>query len=352
MPRRTGHLYEKLLDRGFIKQTVIRACAHRHGRKDVRRVMLDLDGTVERLRSLLSEEGGYRPSRYSEMQIFDEASQKRRTIRTVPFFPGCLVQWLIVEAMKGPVFMRGMDHWSSASIPGRGGHYIYRGILGYIRHNHRSARYVLQCDVRHYYDTIDIDILMGKLRRRCKDERFLALVERVLRASSADGRKGIGIGYHLNQWIANFFLEDIDRAIRNSGYAGFYVRYMDNMTAIGPNKRKLRKLRMLIEEELGRLSLELKGDWQVFPLSARPISSVGYRYTSEGKVLLRKRNWLKLRRQLMRVRRKQREHKPVATKQARAVLSRFGAARKYAPSGRIFRMAAGIDFSDLRRKAA
>ena len=351
MPKRVGHLYEYLLDKAFIRETVIKACYGRHKRRDVSKVISDVDAITERLYAILSDEERYIPACYQEKVIFDESSQKHRCIRTVPFNPDCLIQWLVVEVLKAKVFMRGMDYWCSASIPGRGGQHVYKGITRFIKRHHHEAKYCLQADVHHYYDSINITKLMDKLRRRIKDERFLCLVEKILRASSADGKTGIGIGYHLNQWMANFFLEDIDRAIRRDGSAKFYVRYMDNMTIIGSNKRKLRKLRKKLQAELREVGLELKGDWQIFPLSARSIAAVGYRYSANGIVRMRKRNWLKLRRQILRITEKQKTGKLMPPKQARAFLSRFGSMKKFAPSRRIFQMAHYIDFADLRRIA-
>jgi hypothetical protein len=39
---------------------------------------------------------------------------------------------------------------------------------------------------------------------------------------------------------------------------------MDNLTATGPNKRKLKKLLFIMEEWLNGHDLRLKGDWQIF----------------------------------------------------------------------------------------
>lgn len=351
MPKRKGYLYDRMLDKAFIREVILKACKHRYDRSDVARVMRNIDLVVEKVKYILEHDDEYEPSPYHERLRFDESSQKYRTIRTVPFNPDCIIQWLIVEQLKS-VFMKSMDYWCSASIPGRGGSHVYRGIKRFIKHHPKSAKYGAQADVRHYYDTIDIDKLMQLLRRRIKDERFLRLVEKVVRASSEDGNTGIGIGYNLNQWLANFFLEEIDRMIREDDSVKFYARYMDNMTFIGSNKRKLRKLLKKIDIALHAIGLELKYDWQVFPIESRAIQAVGYRYFSNGKTILRKRNWLKLRRQILRIITKQRIDKQIPPKQARAFMSRFGSMKKFAPSRRIFQMAQYIDFADLRRKAA
>ena len=352
MPKRIGHLYEKMLDKDFIRKTVVRACSQRHGRRDVSKVVQNMDKVVDELYEILLHDDEYKPSHYKEKVLYDQSSQKYRTIRMAPFHPDCLIQWLLVEVMRVPVFMRGLDYWSCSSIPGRGGQRIYRGLTHYIRHHPRSAKYAVQMDIHHYYDNIDITKLMTVLRRRIKDERFLRFVEITTRSSSADGNIGIGIGYNLNQWLANYFIVDIDRLIRADGSAGFYCRHMDNMTIIGSNKRKLRRLVRKVEAALKAMGLELKGDWQLFPLSERDIVSVGFRYKADGSTMFRKRSWRKFRRQILRIARKQRTGKFIPPRQARGFLSRFGIFRKYTPSRKVFRMVSRIDISDLRRIAA
>lgn len=352
MPKRVGHLYETLLDKTFIRTTIYKACLHRQKRNDCSYVLRNIDRIVDDIHDMLADDS-YTPSRYTEMLIYDQSSQKFRQIRTVPFFPDCIIQWMIVEILKIPVFLRGMDYWCSASIPGRGGMRIYKGIKKYLKHHGpKYKKYALSADIYHYYDSIDIDILMKMLRRRIKDERFLALVEKVVRASSADGKIGIGIGYHLNQWMANFFLEMLDRLIRKSGLIRWYGRYMDNLTIIGTNKRSLRKLIRRIWSYLDSVGLRLKGDYQVYHIDKRPIQAVGYRYIINGKILMRKRNWLKLRRQAIRITRKLYEGKEIPKTQARGFMSRFGSARKHSPSVKMFRAVGHIDFMEVRRIAA
>ena len=162
MPKRKGYLYGRMLDEAFIREVILKACKHRHDRSDVARVMRSIDLVVEKVKYVLEHDDEYEPSPYHERLRFDESSQKYRTIRTVPFNPDCIIQWLIVEQLKS-VFMKSMDYWCSASIPGRGGSHVYRGIKRFIKHHPKSARYGAQADVRHYYDTINIDKLMQLL---------------------------------------------------------------------------------------------------------------------------------------------------------------------------------------------
>ena len=73
------------------------------------------------------------------------------------------------------------------------------------------------------------------------------------------------MGFYLSQWLANWYLQDLDHYIKEQLGARYYIRYMDDMVIFGPNKRELHRIRKGIGDYLNnRLRLELKGNWQVF----------------------------------------------------------------------------------------
>ena len=349
MPKRAGNLYQKTQDREFVKAVLIEACRGRHDRRDVRRVYENLDAKTDTLVRIFKEHS-FKPHAARKTRRYDTSSQKWRDIKTVPFFPDACIQWVIIYILMEPVFMRGMDHYCCSSIPGRGGERIKKRLTEYLLHNYKDSKYAGQMDVHHYYDNISITKIMKKLRRRCKDEELLQLIELIIRSASEDGEHGLAIGLYICQWLANFFLEDIDRKVRESGLVRCYVRYMDNMTALCGNKRRLHKLRKLIEEELAELGLELKGDWQIFRTAKRPIVAVGYRFYGNGCIVFRKRTWLKARRQFMRVKKKQQEGIAIPLKTARGILSRIGNLKQVKSPRTIRRdYVAGVNINQIRR---
>ena len=349
VPKRAGNLYQKTQDREFVKAVLIEACRGRHDRRDVRRVYENLDAKTDTLVRIFKEHS-FKPHAVRKTRRYDTSSQKWRDIKTVPFFPDACIQWVIIYILMEPVFMRGMDHYCCSSIPGRGGERIKKRLTEYLLHNHKDSKYAGQMDVHHYYDNISITKLMKKLRRRCKDEELLQLIELIIRSASEDGEHGLAIGLYICQWLANFFLEDIDRKVRESGLVRCYVRYMDNMTALCGNKRRLHKLRKLIEEELAELGLELKGDWQIFRTAKRPVVAVGYRFYGNGCIVFRKRTWLKARRQFMRVKKKQQEGIAIPPKTARGILSRIGNLKQVKSPRTIRRdYVAGVNINQIRR---
>lgn len=321
MPKRLGYLYDKMLDRDFIRNVILKAADGRHGRKDIARVLADLDNHVDQMYRLLSEDR-FVPSVPKEREIYDESSQKKRLIKTVPFWPDAVVHWLTVEAMK-PVLMRGMYHWSCASIPGRGIKRAHDHIKSILRNDPNGTKYAAELDVAQYYPNISPKKLIWALARKIKDKRFLRLLYSIIESCGG----GLAIGYYICQWLANYFLEPLDTYILTLPGVKYMVRYMDNFTLFGPNKKQLHKARKLIAEFMRKeLGLQLKSNWQIYPVDKRMVSAVGYRF-SRTHIILRKRNFLRFTRQCRRAKKRLDGGKKIAFKQASGLLSRIGQLR-------------------------
>ena len=101
------------------------------------------------------------------------------------------------------------------------------------------------------------------------------------------------------------------------------MRGMDNFTLFGRNKRKLRRLRELIEKWLAAHGLRLNGKWQLYPTAKRTVAALGYRF-GRGYTMLRKRNMVRLKHSLSACRRAMRRHHAIKPALAQGLLSRLG----------------------------
>lgn len=299
-----------MLSRDFIRETILLASRRKRKRRSVRRVLANLDGYTEKLLAMLKT-NSFTPSKPKIKQVYDSSSRKWREIKVVPFFPDSCVHWLCVRVMQ-PVLMRGMHHWSCASIPGRGGTRAIKQIAKMVQQRPKDSKYAAQCDVRKFYDSIPPDGVRKALERKIKDKRFLGLVMSII-------KDGLAIGYYICQWLANYYLETADRLVCDRKGVTCCVRYMDNYTIFGRSKRELHKTLRALNTHLQTLGLTLKGDWAVFPVSKRKVDAIGYRF-GRNCVILRKHTCLRIVRQLRRVRKKRR----ISTKTARALVARIG----------------------------
>jgi len=156
--------------------------------------------------------------------------------------------------------------------------------------------YCLKADIKHYFLEIDIEVLLGIIKRKITDERTIWLIKQILRntnslgASRTDTNKGLPLGNLTSQFFANVYLNELDYFIKHKLKAKYYIRYVDDFVILHKSKLQLRIWKVLINDFLKeKLKLELHKDKsRVIPLS-RGVDFVGFRNFYYFK-LLRKRN--------------------------------------------------------------
>ena len=321
MPKRKGFLYAWMCDRGRIRQAMHKAAQHKRTRSDVKAALAREDHCVEGIYQMLTERT-YTPGAPKRRTIYDQSSRKERVIEYVRFYPDAIIQTLIIMAMDaaGHTLTKGMYPWCCASVPGRGSAAARKYTKRVIRNDPKGTRYVCKMDIHHYFHSVDRDILMDQLERRIKDRAFLSLVRAVLDTCV----EGLAIGYYVCQWFANYYLEGLDRFIVGLDGVRHYVRYMDDIVLFGSNKRKLRRAREAIADYLiTRLRLCMKGNWQIWPLHKRPLDFVGNKFYRD-RTTLRRHNYLRLKRQAAKIRKRQEQGRGIPYMMAAGFISRVG----------------------------
>lgn len=244
--KRAKDLYQKLISDENLRLAILTVNAthkwHPHHRpnKTVLRVEADIDGYVEKLREIIVNGYDAAPPRIARR--WDKSAGKWRDISEPRLWPDQYVHHAVIQVLE-PVLMRGMDKFCCGSIKGRGIHYGVKAIKKWMRTDPKGTKYAEELDIHHFYDSLTIETVMARLRRLVKDRRMLDVCERLM-------KYGVLIGAFFSQWFANTVLQPLDQMIRNSGLCDHYMRYMDNLTLFGRNKRKLRKLRGMIEDWL------------------------------------------------------------------------------------------------------
>ena len=321
MPKRVGFLYEWMCDEQHIREAIAFGAKGKHDRHDVKEVLDDLDIYVGKVKNLL-ETQTFVPAKPRVKQHYDTCGKKWRTIEYVKFFPDGIIHTLMVMAAE-PTIMRGMNHWCCASVPGRGSKHAMKRVKRVIHHDRKGSKYVCKIDIRHYYHSVNRRKLIWALARKVKDKKYLKLVWDVLQTCE----QGLAIGFFICQWLANYYLEPVDRFITTLDGVQHSVRYMDDIVLFGANKKKLHRARRDLEAYLRRtLGLTMKGNWQVYPLKARPLDFVGFKFYRDH-ITMRKANFLRFTRQCRRVRKKIDAGRPISYAQASSLLSRIGQLR-------------------------
>ena len=253
--RSYNHLWETFISDENIALSIHNASLGKRKRKRIKKYLNNLE-FPQYIKNYANNFHNYK---HTPQEIYDGISRKKRTI-IVPKFDEQVIHHMIVNTLI-PMFTKGMYEHSYGSIPFRGGHKGAKTICKWISSGDKHCKYCLKMDIRKYFDSIPHDILIAKLHRKIRDKRFMAVLEEVIGVID----KGIPLGFYLSQWLANWYLQDLDHYIKEKLGVKYYIRYMDDMVIFGSNKHVLHAMREAIAEYLeDELGLKMKDNWQVF----------------------------------------------------------------------------------------
>lgn len=216
--------------------------------------------------------------------------------------------------------------FSCGSVPNRGAHYGKKYIERWIQRDKKNCKYVLKMDIRHFFESVDHDVLKAWLKKKIRDERMLYILELIIDGSEV----GLPLGFYTSQWLSNFMLQPLDHFIKEQLKAVHYIRYMDDMVVFGKNKKELHRMQQEIERFLReKFNLQMKGNWQVFRFDytekktgkrkGRPLDFMGFQFYHD-KTILRESIMLSCTRKVNRVAKKEK----ITWYDATAILSYMG----------------------------
>ncbi len=236
-----------------------------------------LEDNLVRLQEELADET-YRPGAYVNFTIHEP---KRRLISAAPFRDRVVHHALcnIIE----PAFEASFIDHSYANRLGKGTHRCLDQCQQWLH----QYRYVLQCDIRQYFPSIDHTILQRILNRRIQDGGIRRLISRILTSGAGvlqeeyemvyfpnddlfavNRLRGLPIGNLTSQFWANCYLNEFDHFVNRSLGCGAYLRYVDDFLLFSDSKVELQCWRSAIIERLAGLRLTIhEAQAQVRPCS-------------------------------------------------------------------------------------
>lgn len=137
-------------------------------------------------------------------------------------------------------------------------------------------------DVRHYFDCVSHDVLLGLLAREVTDDGLLWLCRVLLEGAEVPGAageaRGLPIGNLTSQFWANVYLDALDHHVRDDLGCGAYLRYMDDIVLFDDSKDRLWRLVAAIRRFCADpLRLEIKDEATVVAPVTEGLPWLGFR---------------------------------------------------------------------------
>ncbi len=274
--RTVSDVYEQIISLENLRLAVKNATKNKKKNRSVINFLKDEDCLLKALHRQLKE----KTFKVSEYTSFTVIETKERKINRLPFYPDRIVQHAIVNVL-GDYWYSLMSKHSYSCIKDRGvlgKNGLYRHLVSALKCDKEGTKYALKQDMRHYFQSIDHEILKEMLSEQIKDKDTLQLLYLFVDSISTGEKKGVGIaiGSLLSQYFANLYLTKYDYFIKKKLAVKYYYRYNDDVLFLSDSKKELHRIFNEQQDFVKRLKLTIKDNWQVFPIEKRGIDMGGF----------------------------------------------------------------------------
>lgn len=233
-----NHTFEELISMNNLLDAWGEFAVGKRGRTDVQEFEMHLmDHLLDLHRELRDKT--YRHSKYESFVIVDP---KRRLIHKASVRDRVLHHALY--RMLYPYFDRTFPSDSFSCRDNKGMHKAidrFRLFAGKVSQNHTRTCWVLKCDIRQFFGSIDHRILMRILKKHISDRDVLWLLEVIIESFETENRHYVGLplGNLTSQLFSNVYMNWFDQFVKHKLKIKHYIRYADDFVFLSDDKRFL-----------------------------------------------------------------------------------------------------------------
>jgi RNA-directed DNA polymerase len=221
-----------------------------------------LEAFIDQLHQELVERT-YRPLRLRKVAIPKEGGGSRGL--SIPTIRDRVVQGALKLILE-PIFDADFQPGSFGYRPKKSAQEAIRRVSEAIL---TGKTYVIDLDLRSYFDTVRHHIVLEKVADRINDDQVLHLLKLILKAS---GKRGVPQGGVISPLLSNLYLNEVDKMLEKAKeVTSFgewamieYARFADDLVVLVSAHPKQRWLQGAVERrlraELGKLEVEVNED--------------------------------------------------------------------------------------------
>jgi len=204
-------------------------------------------------------DGKYRPLAVRRTWINKPGSTEKRPLG-IPAVRDRVVQTALRHALE-PIWEAEFAETSYGFRPGRGCRNALRRVDELLKHGYT---WVVDADLKKYFDTIPHDRLMEAVRQRIADGRILDLIESYLQAGVMDGNEmqeselGTPQGAVISPLLSNLYLNDLDHEAARQGFA--MVRYADDFVILCRSQEEADRALVWVRDQVEAKGLTLHSE--------------------------------------------------------------------------------------------
>lgn len=196
--------------------------------------------------------GVYKHSSYEQFIIRDP---KKRLIHKAAVRDR-IVHQLIFDYLR-PIFEKRFIFDSYSSRVGKGTYAAVKRLQLFCRQvsrNERQPCWILKCDIKKFFDSIDHKILFSLIKKQISDLRILNLIWKILESYEILLARGLPLGNLSSQLFANIYLHELDFYAKHILKLKYYIRFNDDFVIAHHDKKFLAsvagKMQKFLEDKL------------------------------------------------------------------------------------------------------
>ena len=238
------------------------------------------DRLEENLRDLSEDlqSGRYRPQQIRRHYIPKPGSKEKRPLG-IPTVRDRVVQTAVLNALE-PIFEREFAEHSYGFRPGRGCKDALRRVDQLLK---AGYTYVVDADLKSYFDTIPHDRLLALVAQKVSDGRVLSLIEAFLKQGVLDGlrewtpEEGSPQGGCISPLLSNIYLNPLDHLMAQQGFA--MVRYADDFVIMCRSPEEAASALELVQQWTAEAGLKLHPEkTKIVDATKDAFDFLGYRF--------------------------------------------------------------------------
>ncbi len=155
-----------------------------------------------------------------------------------------------------------------------------------VSHNHTKTCWVLKCDIRKFFASVDQCVLVELLEECITDQRLVLLLCEIIGSFSTKPGKGIPLGNLTSQLFANIYMNPFDYYVKQELCFNHYIRYADDFVFLSINRKELEvvlKRSYLFLSEV--LALDMHPDKVLMKTIASGMDYLGWKHFPHHRVL-------------------------------------------------------------------
>lgn len=295
-----GGVWFSLIDKVYSRRNLANAAAKvvaNRGASGVDHVNVEAfsDRMDENLKFLQEQlrTGEFRPQAIRRVFIPKAGSKELRPLG-IPTVRDRVVQTAIVHVLT-PIFERDFSPCSYGFRPNRGPQQALDQVESLLAEGYQ---YVVDADLKSYFDTIPHERLMERIKVKVSDGRLLKLIESFLKAGILEGLRewtptaGAPQGAVLSPLLSNVYLDPLDQLMASKGYK--MVRYADDFIILCRSREEADRALAEVQAWVESNGLTLHPDkTRIVETSTGHFDFLGYRYEG-GRRYVRPKSLVKL----------------------------------------------------------